>query len=67
MRQKFTIIFEHDGSTVTANCLEFDVVSQGKTPGAALDNIKEALKLFIAQNPKAKPKQVELAIVEVPA
>jgi len=66
MAQKFTVVLEPEGSTVTSNCLEFDVVSQGKTHGAALDNMKEALKLFLKQNPKAKPKSVEIAVVEVP-
>lgn len=66
MSQKFTVVLEPEGSNVTSHCLECDVVSQGKTHGAALDNMKEALKLFFQQNPKAKPKSVEIAVVEVP-
>lgn len=66
MPQKFTVVLEPEGSTVTSHCLECEVFSQGKTHGAALDNIKEALKLYLKQNPKAKPKSIEIAVVEVP-
>ncbi|MEK6961442.1 MAG: type II toxin-antitoxin system HicB family antitoxin [Nanoarchaeota archaeon] len=65
MARKFTVVLEKDGAVFTARCLEIDLVSQGKTPGAALDNAREAIGLYVEQNPKFKPKQVELAVVEV--
>lgn len=65
MARKFTVLLEPDGPLFTAKCLEIELVSQGKTPGAALDNVKEAIGLYLDQNPKVKPKPVSVAILEV--
>ena len=66
MNRKFTVIIEQDGQAFTARCLEVDLISQGKTHGAAIDNIREAIGIYMDQNPKTKPKQVSVAVVEVP-
>lgn len=65
MARRFTIQLEQDGSVCTARCLELELVSQGKSFGAALDNVREAISLYLEQNPKAKIKEINMAIVEV--
>lgn len=63
---KFTIIIEKDKNDYAARCLENDLVSQGKTEGMALDNIKEALELYMEKPSKeGKRKQISIATIEV--
>jgi predicted RNase H-like HicB family nuclease len=47
-----------------AQCLEVDVVSQGKTPDEALANLREALELYFEDEPLPVVAPVE---VRVPA
>ncbi|MBI4448467.1 type II toxin-antitoxin system HicB family antitoxin [Candidatus Woesearchaeota archaeon] len=64
---KFTITIEKDKHSFIARCLEVDLVSQGKTEGTALDNIQEALELYL-EKPSKTPlskKHVNVATVEV--
>ena len=63
--RKFTVILEQEAQACTARCLELDVVSQGKSVGAAVDNAREAIALHLQAHPKLKPKPVQVAIVEV--
>ncbi|HEV8653703.1 MAG TPA: type II toxin-antitoxin system HicB family antitoxin [Actinomycetes bacterium] len=45
-----------------AQCLEADVVSQGKTPGDALANLKEALELYFEDEPVPVAVPVEVSV-----
>jgi len=65
MTKKFTIVIEKDEKFHIAKCLELGITSQGRTYGTALDNIKEALELYLKENPKAKSRHVVLATIEV--
>ncbi len=65
MGHKFTILIEKEDKFHIAKCLELGITSQGKTHGEALDNIREAVELFLQENPKPQKKQVVLATVDV--
>lgn len=54
MAYKFTTIINREGKWFTARCAELGVVSQGRTLDKAQDNIREAVELFLEDNPKAK-------------
>ena len=43
----FTAIIEREGTLYVALCSELDIVSQGSSIEKALDNLKEAVGLFI--------------------
>ncbi len=64
---KFTVLIEKDKALFTARCLEVDLMSQGRSEGTALDNIKEALELFMEKPNKAHldRKHINIATVEV--
>lgn len=50
-----------------ARCLEIDVASQGKTIDESLDNVREALELYLEESsrPVEAPSPMVVAIVEV--
>lgn len=63
MTHKFTIIINKEKKGYVVRCVELGVVSQGKTIEDAQRNIKEAIELYLENNPKAKtnlPKSVPL-------
>jgi len=65
MHHRFTIVIEKEDKFHVAKCLELGITSQGKTYGTALDNIKEAVELYMRENPRATTKQVVIATIEV--
>jgi len=54
MIYKFTTITIREGKWFVARCAELGVVSQGKTVLEAKKNIKEAVELYLEDNPKSK-------------
>lgn len=48
----FTIIFNKEDKFYIATCVELGVVSQGKTIEEARSNIKEAIELYLEEEPK---------------
>lgn len=50
--KEYTIIFNKEGKFYVATCVELGVVSQGKTIEEARDNIKEAIELYLEDEPK---------------
>ena len=42
-----TVKLEQDGDMYVSHCLEYDIVSQGYSKQEAIDNVKEALSLFL--------------------
>jgi predicted RNase H-like HicB family nuclease len=46
-RASFTAIIEREGNLYAALCPELDVASQGTSIESALDNLKEAVALFL--------------------
>ncbi len=54
MSYKFTAIINKEKKWYVAHCLELGVVSQGKTIEEAQKNLKEAVELYLEDNPGAK-------------
>ncbi|MDA2922599.1 type II toxin-antitoxin system HicB family antitoxin [Patescibacteria group bacterium AH-259-L07] len=63
MTYKFTIIIMQEGKWHVARCVELGVVSQGKTIEQAQKNLKEAVELYLEDQPERKkyfPKRAPL-------
>jgi len=54
MTRKLTIIINKEKKGYVATSVELGVVSQGKTIEGAQKNLKEAVELYLENNPKAK-------------
>jgi len=54
MVYKFTTIITQEKKWYVARCVELGVVSQGRTINEAQKNLKEAVKLYLEDQPKAK-------------
>lgn len=54
MTYKFTIIINKEKKWFVARCVELGVVSQGKTVEDAQKNLREAVELYLEDNPKVK-------------
>jgi predicted RNase H-like HicB family nuclease len=52
MSYKFTTIIIKESKWFVARCLELGVVSQGKTVENAQKNLKEAVELYLENEPK---------------
>jgi predicted RNase H-like HicB family nuclease len=65
MDQKFTILIEKEDKFYIAKCIELKIVSQGTSYGKALDNIKEAIELYLENEPKLELKDISLATIVV--
>ena len=61
MTHKFTIIINKEKKWYVARCVELGVVSQGKTIEEAQKNLREAVELYLEDNPKVKTKFSESA------
>ena len=54
MTYKFTTIIIQEGKWYVARCLELGVVSQGRTIEEAQKNLKEAVELYLEDQPRSK-------------
>lgn len=55
--QTFTASISQEGEMFIAQCLEIDVASQGKSEDDAINNLKEALELYLEPpRPTVTPK-----------
>jgi len=54
MSYKFTTIISHEGKFFVARCVELGVVSQGRTVEDSQKNLKEAVELYLEDQPKNK-------------
>ncbi len=54
--ETITVITTQDEDTYLSHCLEYDIASQGSTRKEAIDNIKEAVSLFLEY---ASPTEVQ--------
>ena len=55
--QTFTASISKEGELFIAQCLEIDVASQGKSEDDAINNLKEALELYLEPpRPTVMPK-----------
>lgn len=57
MSYRFTTVIIQEGKWHVARCLELGVVSQGKTVDEAQQNLKEAVELYLEDQPKSSRKQ----------
>jgi len=55
-KSSFTAILEREGDGYVALCPEVDVASQGNTTQEAVENLKEAVELFLEC---ADPEEIE--------
>jgi predicted RNase H-like HicB family nuclease len=69
MTRKLTIVINKEKKGYVATSVDLGVVSQGKTIEEAKDNLKEAMELYLENNPKAKSEITKsepfVAIVEL--
>ena len=61
MTYKFTIIINKEQKWYVARSVELGVVSQGKTIEEAGENLKEAIELYLEDNPRAKTDLLKIA------
>lgn len=62
MTYRFATVIIQEGKWYVARAVELGVVSQGKTVQEALDNLREAVELYLEDNPRAK----KLSLKSVP-
>jgi predicted RNase H-like HicB family nuclease len=65
-KRKFTASVWREGKWFVAQCLEVDVVSQGRTEKAALKNLAEGIELHFTPplaklTPRLRPVEFELS------
>ena len=48
-----------EGKHYVSQCLNFDIASHGVTEQSALENLKEAIELYLEDNKVHKPSKVE--------
>ncbi|NCQ16198.1 type II toxin-antitoxin system HicB family antitoxin [Candidatus Falkowbacteria bacterium] len=54
MIYRFTTIIIQEGEWYVARCVELGVVSQGKTIEKSQENLREAVELYLADQPQRK-------------
>ena len=54
MNYKFTIVITQENKWYIARSVELGVVSQGKTVEKAQENVREAIELYLEDNPNFK-------------
>ncbi len=54
MTYRFATVLTQEGKWYVARAVELGVVSQGKNISEALENLKEAVELYLEDNPKMK-------------
>lgn len=61
MTYRFSTIITQEGKWYVARAVELGVVSQGKSVPEALNNLKEAVELYLEDNPRAKKLSSKIA------
>ena len=54
MTYRFTTVIVKEGKWYVAHCVELGVVSQGRTIEEAQKNLKEAVELYLEDQPRSK-------------
>ena len=62
---ELSAVVRREGKFYVALCPEYDVASQGKSFEEALENLKEALELFLEDKDVEKSSGVEAPIVTI--
>lgn len=67
MSLKYNVIIEKEENWYVAKCIDNDIASQGKTVEEALNNLKEAIELYLENEEPVMPKTVLVTTLEVEA
>ena len=62
---KYNVMVQKEEKWYVAKCLDNSVASQGKTIEEALENLKEALELYLQSEEAEKPKEMLITTLEV--
>lgn len=65
MSIKYNVMIQKEEEWYVAKCLDNNVVSQGKTIEEALENLREALELYLQNEEIVQPKETYLTTLEV--
>ena len=65
MSIKYNVIIQKEDNWYVAKCIDNSVASQGKTIEEALENLKEALELYLQSEEAEKPKEMLITTLEV--
>lgn len=65
MNIKYNVMIQKEEKWYIAKCLDNNVASQGKTIEEALENLKEALELYLQDEEIVQPKETFLTTLEV--
>lgn len=65
MSLKYNVIIEKEENWYVAKCIDNNVASQGKTVEEALNNLKEAIELYLENEEPVIPKTVLVTTLEV--
>ena len=57
--ETITVSIMQDGNSFISHCLDYDIASQGETSEEAIENIKEAVALFLEV---ASPDEIQSRI-----
>ena len=58
MSIKYNVIIQKEEKWYVAKCIDNNVASQGKTIEEAINNLKEALELYIQNEEPVQPKEI---------
>lgn len=65
MSIKYNVIIQKEDNWYVAKCIDNNVASQGKTIEEAMENLKEALELYIQSEKPKQPKEIFITTLEV--
>ena len=65
MSIKYNVIVQKDEDWYVAKCIDNNIASQGKTIEEAMQNLKEALELYMQNEKPDKPKEIFVTTLEV--
>ena len=65
MSIKYNVMIQKEEEWYVAKCLDNNVASQGKTIEEALQNLREALELYLQNEEVVQPKETYLTTLEV--
>lgn len=65
MSIKYNVIIQKEENWYVAKCLDNNIASQGKTIEEAMENLKEALELYMQDEKPVQPKEIFITTLEV--
>ena len=65
MSIKYNVIIQKEENWYVAKCLDNNIASQGKTIEEAMENLREALELYMQDEEPVQPKEIFITTLEV--